>query len=129
MTRAPVLAVAMLGLLACSVAYRPLEFAGATDGRAFEVCLDVLRARFGRLALTDREGFVLQTAWIPIEGNGRVARRRATVFRGATGRLAVVVEESLLVGDVLGAPGWTAPRAQPSLEEELASSIERALGA
>ncbi|MBI5852034.1 MAG: hypothetical protein HZB39_13560 [Planctomycetes bacterium] len=129
MTRAPVLALAMLGLTACGVAYRPLEFAGTTDDRAFEICLDVLRARFGRLELTDREAFVLQTGWIPIPGDGRVARRRATVFRSATDRFAVVVEESSLVGDVLGAPRWTAPRAQPSLEEELASSIERALGA
>ncbi|MCC6781229.1 MAG: hypothetical protein IT457_00175 [Planctomycetes bacterium] len=116
-------------LTACATGLRPLELPLATDARTFEVCLEVLRSRFGRLAITDREAFLLQTEWSRVESPGRLLRRRATIFRAAPERLAVVVEESLLVGGLLGEPSWSVPKAQPSLERALAASIEAALGA
>ena len=114
---------------ACAVPFRPYELACPLAADSFDVVRDQLRLRYGRLALTDRGTFRIQTEWLPVEERGRVMRRRATVFRVSDAVLAIVVEESLLTGNLLGEPHWTTPKTQASLERELAGAIEVALGA
>ncbi len=127
--RSRALVIALAAFVSCTTAYRPLDLRCRADRAAFEVCRDVLLARFGRLTVTDRQSFKLQTDWTPVEQGGRVVRRRATVFSNARGDIAVLVEESLLTASVLGEPRWTEPRGQASLELELGEAIETALGA
>lgn len=115
--------------VACSVPFRPYELACPLAADAFDVVCDQLRLRYGRLAVTDRITFRIQTDWRPFEERGRVMRRRATVFRVRDMTLAIVVEETLLTGNLLGEPHWTPPKTQASLERELAGAIEVALGA
>jgi hypothetical protein len=98
------------------------------DPRAFDLVCDQVRLRYGTLDIADESEFRVQSGWANVNERGRVMRRRATLFREAPGRLAIVVEESLLTGNLLGEPRWTTPQPVARLERELAAAIDAVLG-
>jgi hypothetical protein len=88
-----------------------------------------MRARYPRLAVVDRRGFRIQSAWLPHQRGGATGERRATMFSDASGRLGVVVETRYLQLGWDRRPTWSASAGDPRLERELAALLERALQA
>lgn len=116
------------GLASCLARIVPLVIEGRLDARAFDLVCDQVRLRYGPLDIADESEFRVQSGWANTNERGRVMRRRATLFREAPGRLAIVVEESLLTGNLLGEPHWTTPQPVARLERELAAMIDAVLG-
>jgi hypothetical protein len=115
---------------ACGVApYQPyyVELPAGLPADAFARCRSVLADRFGGFTVVDPEGFRLQTRWAPWQAGERPGERRATVFRGAAGELAIVVEVRMLEVPVLGSPRWTDLRGDPSQERELGAVLQEVL--
>ena len=120
--------VACLALAACAglpYAPYPLDLASGLPPDAFPRCQDVLRHRYGSIAVADAAAFRLQTEWMPTaEPPGE---RRAAVFRTDDGGLAVVVELRRLSEPLFGVPRWTEPRGWSEAERELADWLQAAL--
>jgi hypothetical protein len=112
-------------LAACaSPAYAPcpVELPGELPADAFARCRDVLLHRYGDLAVIDRNAFLLQTEWAPVQDPP--GERRASVFRDEkSGGLAVVVELRWLRAPLFGMPSWSEPRGDDAAERELAADL------
>jgi len=106
----------------------PVGLAGALPADAFAVCREVLRQRYGDVAVADVDTFRLQSGWVPVQDPP--GERRATIVRDDSGRapdLAVVVELRRVSVPLLGAPGWTTPRGDDAAERDLAQALRAAL--
>jgi hypothetical protein len=115
-------------LAACGSVYRPATVAlpAAPAGDAFDRVLAVVRERYPRLVLADRDGFRLQSDWLPFARGDVPGERRATVYREHD-RLAAVVEVRYLVPGLLAPPAWTSVGGDRRLEDDLVQALDAAL--
>lgn len=115
---------------ACAVTpYQPLpvEVPGGLPPDAWDRVRGLLLQRYGGLALADEDGFRLQTPWVPMATGDQPAEQRATVFRQAEDRLAVVVEVRFLRFPTWGTPGWGPVQGDAQRERELADALAAVL--
>lgn len=131
MARADVALLATLAVAAACAApgYSPfpLDLEHRLPADAFDRCRDVLLRRFVTLTRTDRQGFLIQTAWAPSQDPP--GERRASVFLdpAVSDSLAVVVELRRLRVPLIGMPSWTEPRGDAAAERALAEVLRAAL--
>ena len=102
----------------------PVELGAPLPSEAFAVCKRVLGRRFGGVTLADEAAFLLQSGWVPVAE--QPGERRASVFCEG-GELMVLVESRWLSEPVIGLPAWSAVRADPAAERELAAVLRAEL--
>jgi hypothetical protein len=122
--------VALLGPSACQqLPYvpEPVGHRLPLPDDAFDICLALMRDRERRIAIADREAFLLQSAWLPCQTGEHPGHRRATVFRDDAGQLQVVVEVRYLGVSRDGLPEASPVRGDRRAEAALAGVLERAL--
>ena len=117
-------------LSGCAVsAYQPepVRHAVPLADDAFDVVLGILRDRYGRIEVADRDAFRLQTGWRAFQRGDVAGHRSATVFLETDGRLRILVQVRYLSIGSDGLPKVRGPYGDRPAEERLAGVIERAL--
>ena len=127
--RESVAGIALVVAAACAVPYQPAQkYIPLLADDAFQRSVDVVRARYPRLAVVDEAAFRIQSNWIPYDHDGLTGEKRATVYIEGGGLLSVVVETRSLGVGLTGAPSWSPVRGDPRLERALLDKLADALG-
>ncbi len=114
----------VLLLAACTTPYQPaVARVPAMPPDAFDRVVAVTRMLYPGLAQVDREGFRIQSAWLPLDDGECAGQKRASVFRVGEDELGVVVETRYLGIDLLGTPTWSTARGDRGLERELLGAV------
>ena len=119
----------VFSLVGCETPYvpQPVHHPRPLAADAFDRVRGLLLDRYGRLTVSDRPAFRLQTDWLPFQRGDLPGHRRATVFCDDGGQLQVVVEVQFVQ------VGWSGPYRTGTIgdsaaEQELAGALERMLG-
>ena len=121
----------LLGLtLVCACtysAYQPalLRIPGGFPNDCFTRALALFQQTWQPLEVVDREGFRIQSGWVPHESLGTPGQKRATVFLEDPVTLAVVVEVRFLNVGTFGTPQWSPVRGDSALEKKLLKPLPR----
>ncbi len=124
----------LLGLaLVCACtysAYQPalLRIPGGFPNDCFNRALALFQQTWQPLEVVDREGFRIQSGWVPHESLGTPGQKRATVFLQDPVTMAVLVEVRYLNMPTFGNPQWTSVRGDPAMEKQVLRALREAMG-